>query len=627
MTLEDIHQLTLKTAGLRFFSDALLLKTLCAPESLQDLEDLRQSIGIQRRRGKEYYRLVNGYKLAVATPLYFMIDHIINFSPLVGLEVDNRLIEWWGWRKDSEGVPERSAFTFPDSELANLVVSLHALAMQLPRSDTWQSFQEVMERAHALGETLYESGLGSYVFWLREQGEDLDAAEAIRRGAIERVGDYLESRVMSSAYQFTWGHENRAETVLPEMMDDFWHETESYLDSPPFSFPQQGTPNWGKGKLAAVSIALSRLGFEGRTAADAPALFQISTDSPGQLTESLHRIFDDNWPSLQYGLDQPAPVRLDRLIEEEGLMENIHSEQRLRDLVGSEEGRILGSYPYDAFNFPMILEAAVSGATDDNRVEVVRVKHPVLDPGELTWYSIAIRTPRFGLFSNVSKWWVFYKAHGFGQMADPEVYHAERLVNESLAKYADRINLIELEPVGKIFFLSLFEPPVWRTVFDGAKELNDVNADLRGIIQELLVTDLLARQDYGIIRTSFKPKALGGLEFDSLGIKTGPDGGDCLVVEVKGQSSIDKELEQDLDRFASKVREQRDHLPELAEELGYPGEITNVSGIFISMGHPRLKYDDPDVTLSGLRRLHCGITSCRSPKPPFRPTSSYPSLP
>ena len=582
---------------MRFFSDALLLKTLCAPEALQDLETILDYLGIYERQGREYDRVVDGYKLVVATSLYSVIDRVINFSSLVGLEVDHRLVEWWGWRENSEGVPERSAFTYPESDLADLVVSLQDLVIQFPRSRTWESFEEAIGKAHTLGETLYESALGSSVYWLRGQTEELDTVEALRRGAIERVDDYLEDHTMMSAYDFTWGYESRKETVLPEIMDDFWRETESHLDSPPLSFPQQSKgPNWGKGILAALSIALSRLGFEGRTAAAASALFLMFTDSPAQVKDNLHSSLNHNWPSMQYGLDQPAGVPLDHLIEEKGHMENIHAENRLRDLVGKEEGRILGRGSYDALDFPMILEAAASGATDDNRVEVVRVEHPALHPGYLTRYSIAIRTPRFGFVSNVSKWWVFYKAYGFGQLADPENHHAERLAKESLAKYADRINLIELEPVGDRFFLSLFEPSVWRTVFNEAKHLNDVNAELRGVIPELLVTDLLARQDYGVIRTSFKPHALGGLEFDSLGIKAGPNGSDCLVVEVKGGSSTDKVLERDLDRFASKVRMLKEHLPELAEQFGYTDEITSVSGTFISMGRPRLEYDAPDVT-------------------------------
>ncbi len=595
--MQEAYQRLLETARLRFFSDALILKTLCAPDSLQDLEDIRQSLGIQRRRGKDYYRLVNGYKLVVATPIYSLIDDIINLSPLVGLEIDNRLAEWWGWRRDSEGIPTRSAFTFPDSNLADLVVSIQDLAMQFPKSDKWQSFQEAIGKAYTLGENLYESALSSSVSWTQGQLEDLDTVEALRRGAIERVDDYLETGIMSSAYKFAWGHNNHPETIAPEIMDEFWQNTESHLDSPPLPIPERRrTLNWDKGIWAAVSIALTRLGFEGREAIDVPSLFNTYIESPAQVEDRLRNKMNRNWPSQLYGLNQPSSIPLDQLITAKCSVPNIHPEERLQALVGNEEGRILGSYPFDAFHFPTFLEAACKLVPYDNRIEVIRVKHPVLEPSELTWYSIAIRIARFGLFSNSSKWWVFYKAHGFGQMADSEVYHAERLVNESLVKLADRINLIEFEEIDERFFLSLFEPRAWRAMLENVKGIQHENSDLRGVLPELLATELLARRNYHLIRTSFKPQAPGGLELDSLGVRPVSDGGECLVMEIKGQSSTDKVLEQEFERFACKVRILKNHLPELAREIGYAGEIHKISGTFVSMGRPGREYKDPDVT-------------------------------
>ena len=66
------------------------------------MESIRKSIGIKQHKGKGYYGLVNGYKLAVATPLYSLIDSIINFPYLVGLDIDYRLAEWWGWGREAE---------------------------------------------------------------------------------------------------------------------------------------------------------------------------------------------------------------------------------------------------------------------------------------------------------------------------------------------------------------------------------------------------------------------------------------------------------------------------------------------------------------------------------------------
>ena len=341
---------------------------------------------------------------------------------------------------------------------------------------------------------------------------------------------------------------------------------------------------------------MSRLRLDAREYIDATTLFRIYTDSPSQLKAHLQNTLVDNWPSLKYGLNEPSSIPLDRLIAVEEPAPIIHPENRLRALVGNEEGRILSSYPTDAFDFPKLLEAAAFSLEGENRIEVVRVKHPTPDFNSLTWYSLAIRVSRFGLFTNASKWWVFYKAHGYGPDADSEVYVAERLINESLAKLAHRIDLIELEHVGEQFFLNLFEPLAWRKVFNSLRGLVAENSELRGALPELLATDLLSRRGYRSIRTSFKPKVLGGFELDSLGIRSGPDSGECLVIETKRQSITDRELVQEIEQFTSKVRTLKGHLPELAQEVGYEGEVNSVSGIFVSMGHPDIEYVDPDVT-------------------------------
>ena len=91
----------------------------------------------------------------------------------------------------------------------------------------------------------------------------------------------------------------------------------------------------------------------------------------------------------------------------------------------------------------------------------------------------------------------------------------------------------------------------------GCRELR-----VKGSSPELLATDLLSRRGYRSIRTSFKPKVLGGFELDSLGIRSGPDSGECLVIETKRQSITDRELVQEIEKFTSKVRTLKGHLPE-----------------------------------------------------------------
>ena len=114
-------------------------------------------------------------------------------------------------------------------------------------------------------------------------------------------------------------------------------------------------------------------------------------------------------------------------------------------------------------------------------IDVVRARHPNSERSALTWYSLALRTPRFGLFSNFSKWWAFYKAYGLGlsHMTDSEVRRAEIVIGETLREFSDKVNLTELGDIPSSSFLSLFEPPAWTMVFNSAKDLVDRNQTLQ----------------------------------------------------------------------------------------------------------------------------------------------------
>ena len=87
-------------------------------------------------------------------------------------------------------------------------------------------------------------------------------------------------------------------------------------------------------------------------------------------------------------------------------------------------------------------------------------------------------------------------------------------------------------------------------------------------------------------------------ELDVLGVKTSPEGGECLVIETKGQSITDRELAEEVKYFASKVKTLKDYLPKLAKEIGYDGGLNSITGIFASMARlGQFDHGEPDVAL------------------------------
>ena len=122
----------------------------------------------------------------------------------------------------------------------------------------------------------------------------------------------------------------------------------------------------------------------------------------------------------------------------------------------------------------------------------------------------------------------------------------------------------------------------------------------------MLATVLLAQWGYQNLKTSFNPHLHGIGELDALGIKVTAAGGECLIIETKGQSTTDTGLVTEIEKFASKLSKVREALPELAKKVDYKGELTSVSGIFISMGilkQEKLEHGEDSVTFWDYRKF------------------------
>ena len=599
---QDAEQMNLEKARFRFFSDALVLKTLSDQDSLRDLDSIRRSLGMKRRSGGKYYELFNGYKLTVATALYSLLDRLITHPSLLGLNDDQRLWEWWAFSRTRKEIPSRAAFSSPDSDLANVAVRFYDLLRRIKRADKWDSMLEVADQAHKVGETLWDFGNHCHISWFKKRGERLETREVLRRGAIERLDDYGQGSEAWSAYRFIWRRDDEFHGTLSEAVPEDLLELESHLDYPPLQLlnRRRSRVNWSKGRKAGVCIALDRLRPSNGPWPSKDSLLSDFLEANDQLKDFLAFEQKDQYPSMECGLRPALAISTQSLLTPIVSSPMVEAEDRLRALLGGDTTRLVASGPVDALDFRFFMRGIVPDLDDDTTIEVVRVRHPDSGRSWLTWFSLAVRTPKFGLFSNFSKWWVFYKAYGIGwsHITDSEVRAAELVVEETLTEFADKIKLTELEGISSRAFLSLFEPPAWTFVFNGVKDLVDKNSELTGVLPELLATALLAKRGYSNIRTSYKPAMLEEeRELDALGIKTNSNGGDCLVIETKGKSTTDRDLAEEVTYFASKVNTLKENLPALAKEIGYGGDLNTISGIFVSMARlAEFEPGEPDIT-------------------------------
>ena len=168
-------------------------------------------------------------------------------------------------------------------------------------------------------------------------------------------------------------------------------------------------------------------------------------------------------------------------------------------------------------------------------------------------------------------------------MPEPDLVLPRKVVHDTLAEFADRIRLIELEDVPTHDLLDLCEPPGWRYLIKEARRLVNLTKDLKGVMPEVLAASLLAHDGYENIRMRLKPTALRGKEIDVVGVRATPDGNECLIVETKGRAATDRELQAEIDDFAAKVRILQDNSDELVGELAYQGTLDTFRARFISM--------------------------------------------
>lgn len=580
--MRDYNEAALYT----FFADVMVLKSVCDADAYGCLQDVLRYHDLVGQANRERFSLLNGYKLVVATPLYSFLNLLVDYAELFGLVRDDRLCQWWAFSPSKYGLTSRLAFTDPDSDLAYVCGRILAIIDLLLKAGTWESVFTAMLQARSLGDSLWPLSRQCTLSVFDDTKGIPEFQTALRLRAAERLIDYVEDeRTLSLTYNFVWHDADDLEDDrLGELIwGDPIHDIETHLDRAS-RLPKRHSFawNWRLGIFSALCVSAYRL----RTSRNREPVFynQYSRDTgsaEGQLAY-LQATLGEDWPSLRYGLVASGTLTLPDVLEfEEANMNSTSHTDRLRELLGNDSRLVASNLPWDSMDFKVILTGLLSEHDDGEPVEVIRIRHST-DGDHLTWFSMAVRLPRFGAISNASKWWVFYKINGVG-MPEPDLVLPRKIVHDTLAEFGDRIRLIELEDVTTHDLLDLCEPPGWRYLIKEARRLVNLTKDLKGVMPELLSAALLAHDGYQNIRMRLKPAALHGKEIDVVGVKATPDGNQCLIVETKGRATTDRELQAEIDDFSAKVRILQGKSDQLAGELAYQGTLDTFRTRFISM--------------------------------------------
>ena len=260
-------------------------------------------------------------------------------------------------------------------------------------------------------------------------------------------------------------------------------------------------------------------------------------------------------------------------------MDAVSSKRRLAAVLGSDRVRLISDAgAIDAIELEVMLRGAVA-VHGDSKVRLLLLTHSVASD-DREWVSVAFRLPMYGLFSNASKWFLFYKMYHTGFVFDTDVARATTAVERLLSQFRDSLEVEELGGLDSEDFLPLCVLPAFRAMRELSLEAVETNAVLRSGNSELLAGFWLMDQSYSHVGVSFRHASLGEFEYDAIGVKNGK----CLVLEVKGAEISDHELHRQIGRFADKLDHLRGRLPVLTKALSCGSAIESISGIFVFLG-------------------------------------------
>lgn len=571
-----------RRARLGFVADVNALDALCNPAAVAALE---AEAALMRRRDRRNF--LDGYRLAVATPLLGLADFVVGNADLLGLEHDSRLWNWWNYGNRYGSAPIIAAVSDPLSGVGRLCSAFDRLTATLRVSDR-------RSRDYGLAETVSAvETVGAFASLMRNAVAgsaivSLDTGESLLKGGslfklciVERVSDYVDGIPhYSSAYRLVWRHQENWQPVDDEHVMD----AETPLDVV-FSLPRGGSMpmEWAKGLGFGFDTVLRYAGIALAGNPD-PGEFDVSRWYDVFRRTMELRFPAGAWPSQHCGASEFDWSLVDcAMTQLEDDVVAVSPQDRLAAILGPDQVHLQTSAASaDFFDFELLLTGMVSKSTRDP-VQVIRVTHSV-EGDHRDWVSFAVRAPIYGLWSNLSKWYLFYKMYHEGHIADTDVGRAIREVETLLSRFAGDLEVEDVADVADSDLLAYCNSQS----FDSMKALNrkaiQANVDLRSRYSEMLAGFWLHGTGYNCVKVSLKRESLlGNYEYDAVGVKDGR----CLVVEVKGGGVVDNDLRGQIVRLDAKVRHLQGILPALQQAVGCGSLISDVAGLFISLADLR----------------------------------------
>ena len=570
---------------LRFFSNAKLIKSLCSARAFERMLEIRDHVLVNT--GVRMDHLAFGYKLVVQTGLWGLLDHLIRFPELLGLQGETHLYRWWRIIQGEDGMTLKAAICDPDTDFARVVSGIDDLVIAFRQAGvSWDRIVEANEGADLLSDELLDIARGCPVSYFTDSQSTMGLDRILQTSTVDLLHESWIAGVNSSAFRYglrkptEW---KQMELLGQSMLDVQTHRDDFHMF--PVYNPAEFKPGWLVGRLSAVIVSLQETEQWNESLGNPHRLLQQNSD-PNQSWEAGNRIFE-NTPSsdltgFEFGLKSPPrlPARiLPSLSAPASLADSV---DRLAALLGRQPILIGSRDSRGVLYIETIASGLACTLPDDSPIDILRIVHG--SETEVNPVSLAVLMPLSTALGDSSEWWVFdrvYRVKGIDPSSDQRVRRINDIV-EGLGRYIDWIHLNEV-PVEHL--LSLCDYHSFQRLLSQFKELETVSRNIRGVIPELLSAQLLGQAGHHPVKTSLEVTFPSGeeREIDVVGIRLTADGADCKLVEVKGRFDSQRALEQHIHRFNDTVQLADTHRSVIQKAVGCSEAIQNVSGLFISM--------------------------------------------
>ena len=573
----------LQSERMELMSNATIIRSLCGPGAFDRMLELRDSVVPDS--GRRANDLAVGYALMAQPALHGILDRVIRFPDLLGIEGDEDLFRWWRIVQGDDGTTLDALIGGAGTEMERIAGGIDRLITSLRRAGvSWDRLADVNRDAGALAEDLLEIAGVCRVLAMSGEPDTDDANRIIEVSTIRHLREYWAQGPMSDSFRYCRGLPARWEHVAPpgDSMFDVQSQRDSIPRLPGFD-ERDYEPGWLVGKLAAVTVSLQQLGLWPGDLPDPAALLRENSQ-PDRAWETGNAILDaagalhpeDGEHVLALPPALPSPV----LPSLTAPASRASPAERLASLLGRSALLVGSRDPRSRLQIQTIVSGLACILRDSRPVEIIRVFHHPESDG----VSLAVLMPAVGTFSDASQWWVFHHAY---RVRDADASSSAELsrLDETAGDLGGSIRYRDVFDLPARSLLDLCDSRQFQYLLEQVRRQEKVASTIRGVFPELLSIPLLSHAGYHFVKTSVETSlaGLGDREFDAVGVQLACRGGDLRIIEVKGGSASRRGLERGVERLDEAVRAVRANRAAFADTLGWPEEIRTVSGVFIAM--------------------------------------------